>query len=501
VVSLSDLASRPDVQLGPLLVSPARRLFEGPSGSAHLPPLAMQIFLILLDADGAVVTRNHLFDECWGGAAVGDDSLNNVIAKIRRASAKAAPAFLEIETIPRTGYRLTGEPWSDSGARVDGGISRRRVMFAGSALAGVAAIAGYAVMDARNDDRRFQRLMRRGADALRLDESHADRHFQKAAEIRPDSAEAWGLLAYALGNGGFTGPSFNDAARVESTARAAQRSLDIDPSQPNALLAMLAIKDQLVDIREREERYRRILRLSPNNVLVMRQLGTLLHGVGRCRESLKLAERALTVEPLIPDQWSRRAIRLWVLGRVADADRVIDGAFQLWPSHRMVRLARLMIYAFTDRIAAAMQLIDAETRQPVVLTKATAANWRISLTALETRSKPAIGEALDVNLTTARISPPTAAWSMLILSALGELDAAFDVASGFLLHRGPLVAARASVEAGVNAGGWRNTFGLFTPPTKAMRLDGRFSGLADGLGLTSYWAKAGIRPDSFLFEP
>ncbi len=109
MLKLSDLALRPDIQIGAMLVSPSRRLVEGPGGHAHLEPLIMQVFLLLLDAGGKVVTRTELFDQCWGGVIVGDDSLNRAIAKVRRTGAQVAPGLYEIETIPRTGYRLTGE--------------------------------------------------------------------------------------------------------------------------------------------------------------------------------------------------------------------------------------------------------------------------------------------------------------------------------------------------------------------------------------------------------
>ena len=109
MLKLSDLALRPDIQLGSMLVSPSRRLVEGPGGHIHVEPLIMQVFLLLLDAAGKVVTRTQLFDQCWGGVIVGDDSLNRAIAKTRRIGAQVAPGLYEIETIPRTGYRMTGE--------------------------------------------------------------------------------------------------------------------------------------------------------------------------------------------------------------------------------------------------------------------------------------------------------------------------------------------------------------------------------------------------------
>ena len=109
----ADLALRPDFRLGPLLISPARRLIAGPAGEVHLEPLAMQVLLLLADARGHVVTRDSLFAECWGGIQVSDDSLNRLIASVRRAFVEAAPDRFELETIPRTGYRLVGDPRSD----------------------------------------------------------------------------------------------------------------------------------------------------------------------------------------------------------------------------------------------------------------------------------------------------------------------------------------------------------------------------------------------------
>src|SRR5688572_2782784 len=104
----ADLAARPDFEAGTLLVSPSRRIVRGPEGEIHLEPRIMQVFLLLLDAGGRVVTRNEFFDQCWGGAMVGDDSVNRAIAGVRRIATEVAPGSFEVETIPRTGYRLTG---------------------------------------------------------------------------------------------------------------------------------------------------------------------------------------------------------------------------------------------------------------------------------------------------------------------------------------------------------------------------------------------------------
>ncbi len=88
MLKVADLAGRADFDAGPLHISPGRRLVEGPAGSAHLEPIVMKVFLLLLDAAGSVVTRNELFDQAWGGVFVGDDSLNRAIARVRKIASE-----------------------------------------------------------------------------------------------------------------------------------------------------------------------------------------------------------------------------------------------------------------------------------------------------------------------------------------------------------------------------------------------------------------------------
>src|SRR5688500_3084571 len=72
----------------------------------------MQVFLMLLDARGKVVTREDIFEHCWGGDLVGDSSINRAVTYVRRIGETVAPGLFEIENIPRTGYRLVGGIWS-----------------------------------------------------------------------------------------------------------------------------------------------------------------------------------------------------------------------------------------------------------------------------------------------------------------------------------------------------------------------------------------------------
>src|SRR3954447_12977028 len=129
MVTTAELAARDGFRLGNVVVCPPTRRLRGPSGSIDVEPRVMQVLVVLADAAGQVVTRETLFNRCWGSVYVGDDSLNRAVAAVRRAAALAGGGF-EIETIPRTGYRLTGaapQPVGDDSEVRDKarGLSRR----------------------------------------------------------------------------------------------------------------------------------------------------------------------------------------------------------------------------------------------------------------------------------------------------------------------------------------------------------------------------------------
>lgn len=502
---LSDLAERSDLQLGPMLVSPSRRLVEGPAGRASLEPLIMQAFLLLLDARGKVVTRDELFDRVWGGVIVGDDSLNRAIAKVRRVGADVAPGLFEIETIPRTGYRLTGEivRHLDAAAAPSGkpgathSLSRRAVV---GGVAAAAALAGGGLWAVRSRERReFEALMARGRETLLYGDPArpASPFFQKAAAMRPRDAAAQGLFAYALARRAEYGDAGEAGAALLDAERAARAALALDPKEPNARLALVGLERSMLDFATTEDRLRDILATDPDNTLAMRHLWSLLQSAGRSRDSLAMIERAIGVEPLAAANNFPRAQLLWILGRTAEADRMIDQAMQYWPEHRFVRFARFTILAFTGRPRAALAMLDKPETRPQQYTAEAVALWRVSLAALDQRTPATIEAARSANLEVAKRNPSLANQAFLVLSELGLVDEAFEVANGLFLYRQPVErrSPSAAKQSPIRSDGWRFAPWLFTPPGAAVRADPRFKALCDGIGLTEYWAKRGIKPD------
>ena len=502
MLKLGDLALRPDLQLGRMLVSPSRRLVEGPGGHSHLEPLIMQVFLLLLDAGGKVVTRNELFDQCWGGVIVGDDSLNRAIAKVRRTSAQVAPGLLEIETFPRTGYRLTGEILEllnqDPAANPVTPalpISRRRLVGGGAAAVAALGAGGFWLFRSR-EDREFKELMDRGEDAQATSDpdSHPAEYFRKAVALRPNDAKAQGSLAYADAIRTDNGQPDQTRAALQEAESAAMAALALDPNEPNAQLARIILQSSSLDLAGTEDRLRRILGAYPDSINAMKQLWNLLQCVGRSREALALVERSLAIKPLASGSHYPRAQLLWITGHAAEADRVIARAMQYWPTHRFVRFARFIIFAFTDRPRAALAMIEKPETAPQNYSPEAIALWRVSLQALDQRTAASIATARRANLDAVEKDLRLTSQATMVMSALGELDTAFEIANAFFAVGGPSESRR-DAKLPVKSTAWRFAPWLFTPPIAPMRADPRFQSLVDGIGLCDYWKARKIKPD------
>jgi hypothetical protein len=463
----------------------------------------MRVFLLLLDARGKVVTRDELFEAAWGGNIVGDDSLNRAINRVRRIAAETGPGLFEIETIPRTGYRMTGPILDavalspeDSRTSLSHGITRRHLAAGSIGVAALGGLGAWSVVR-RGNNRRFDELMERGQDALQKMNFTGDtlQIFEQAVRLAPESPSAWGALALVRSMAAEDAAPIDSDRAVRMAEDAARRALSLDPQQPNALLAMFELQGSTLDWWARDQRLRQVIGIDPKNILAITELVSLLQSSGLNRESWVWNERAIAIEPLSYTLLGRRALKLWIAGRVMEADKVIDRVRGLWPAEPWTWWVQFLILALSGRARAASAMLRSDPR--MLGDSADPQFWPACLRALEERSAVAIANARQVCFDAAKRAGVLAAHGVMILSELDEVDAAFDVAGGFLLWRGPFVRGSRSTSKQVRQdAGWRQSIQwLFTPPCSAMRSDPRFVPLCEGIGLANYWRKRGVTPD------
>ena len=94
-------------KLGPLIIDPPARTVRHADGrSASLEPRTMQVLIALLQAGGAVVSKDELVERCWDGRIVGDDSVSSVVYRLRRDLRDIIDGVFEIETVTKVGFRI-----------------------------------------------------------------------------------------------------------------------------------------------------------------------------------------------------------------------------------------------------------------------------------------------------------------------------------------------------------------------------------------------------------
>lgn len=488
------LAKRPDFLLGGVTIRPSLRMIEGPSGTAKGEPRVVQVLIALADAQGSVLSRDDLLRLCWDGRIVGGDAINRAVAEVRRIAA-AVGADFGIETVPRVGYRLIGVDWDSQPGSTEvaaipiGAIGRRKLMVGGIGAVAMLAAGGAAVVYT-NRRSEIDDLIERGrvlqGTAYPNKNRRAEALFRQAIARDPRRADAWGWLATVL-------------ADPNLAREAAQHALDLDSRESNARVVLIVQRRDLDAWTQWEDALLGVLADAPDNTFALAHLTLFYQGMGRCADSWSTNERAIRVEPFNPVHQHRRALKHWIFGRIGEADKVADQAMRLWPRHSTVWNTRMLVYAFTQRVAAALALLDDVASRPEKLTPPSVEAWRAALNAIASRAPADIARALHVCTNAARLAPGLAANAIMVFSYIGELDAAYLVADGLFEGRGTVVQATRNGIKDLYADTlWGRTQFLFIPATSRFRADPRFPDLCRRMGHLAYWQKRGIWPDPFV---
>ena len=315
-----------------------------------------------------------------------------------------------------------------------------------AAATGAAGLYGW--HGAAAPDPRVASLLARARAALR-DELPEGTHegielLREATRLAPDDAKAWGLLAIALRDTLDFAPAGQIAAMVSSSEQAIARSLAIDPDQPDAQAAQALLPPIFGDWTGAEKRLNTVLARHPDQPDALEGLGVLLMSTGRIRDAADISARLARSDPLSPVYQFRDAYRQWSLGDLGGADRTIDRALQLWPRHPAVCYTRFLIFALSGRVEAAQRMLRPDAGAPVPVAAFALDGWNKSLLAMRSGTAPDRAAAVVANLSLARTGVAGCTNALLALTGAGALDAAFEVANGFLLHQGPLAGAIAA---------------------------------------------------------
>ena len=94
------------LRVGDWTVEPDLNQLSTQGRAVKVEPKAMAVLLHLADRPGQVVGREALLSQGWPGVVVGDDSLTQVVIKLRKALGDDPDRPTYIQTVTKRGYRL-----------------------------------------------------------------------------------------------------------------------------------------------------------------------------------------------------------------------------------------------------------------------------------------------------------------------------------------------------------------------------------------------------------
>lgn len=504
--------------VGALTVRPASRELAGPGGLVALEPRVMQVFLALSQAGTEVVSRDALLALCWPGIVVGDDSLNRAIAELRKAL-RSAGAGINVETIPKTGYRLSHDaPRSDASpdpeplgparavppdAVVDASPrpawpSRRSVLFAlatGAAGLGAWSIRRRAVAD---EEARVKALVIQAAGVMRDDRWGTIDPMvllREAIRLRPGHAKAWGLYTLAsrdVARDAAEPPAF---AAVADCQVAARRTLALDPEQVDALTALATLEPFYGNWLQSERRLLDLVQRFPDAEAPMVEMADLYASTGRTADHLRARARLAEIEPTSLQYAIRALIASSIAGDRAQLTRRLNDVLRTWPAENAeIKEFLFEFLGFSGHPAQALDLVKSSgnpgRNAPLVFEAHVAA-----FSALAGRGT--VDAAVEASLAAARYRQSSAVQMIPSLAFLGAVDQAFAVAEGYYLDRGPMKVPHkfGRAQSSIVDMRDRDTVWLFVPHGRSLWRDTRFRALCQEIGLIDYWRSAGIEPD------
>jgi DNA-binding winged helix-turn-helix (wHTH) protein len=461
----SPLTHLQDFTIGPIHVRPAARAIESSKGSFVTEPLVMHLLVELSRKAGRVVTRREIFETCWGSAAVGDDSLNRIVAALRKTLSTADGNIVRLETVPGAGYALR--------LAADRAVARPEE-------------AGEAVQEGLDS-------VRAGIpqpDHLRLE------LLRRAVVLEPDNAGAWGMRALLCRYAAEYGEALEVAEFVTECQSSARAALRLDPKQPYALVALATIAPIFGRWLEARSALSQVLEISPGEFVAEHELVICDMSTGRVAAAVSRTNTLIAADPLAACMIYKGIYQRWSAGDLLGMDQLGERGIHLWPTHAAIWTARLWTLAFTGRIEAAAAMLDEDAVRPEV--PAPSLQLLKSVVAAVRGGRPEeLDRAAQAARSAAASGPARAIVAMFALGLLGRVDDGFAVAEAYYLRQGPgpVPVRRTPGEPMINDLHRRVTQILFTPACAGMRADPRFVSLCERAGLTAYWEQTGLTPD------
>ena len=294
---------------GVFTLDPASREFSNGSVTRRISPRAQGVLVVLAEAKGAVVRRTCLLEAVWSGLTVGDESLTQAVAELRRAFGERRGSKRFIETVQKSGYRLTA-PVRIIGQDTENDPAGDSIAALGSELPLESHLAVI--------------------EAWELERLHGYQATQRVKELMDNAAagaprSACVQAEYAILVGCTILHRGDRPQRLEAAMVAAERALALRPDFVKALRAHGFIAGALGQVEKCRRSFEEAFAREPGDGETHLLAAQAFFGLGATQTALLLAERASGLDPdnfIAPYIAARAALSIGDRARVTKAAQI-----------------------------------------------------------------------------------------------------------------------------------------------------------------------------------
>lgn len=320
-------------------VDPRTRSLSRGETSCRLSPRALTLLVTLAERPGEALDRDTLMDAIWPDTMVSDESLTQAVKELRRAFGGEGRRL--VETIPRFGYRLTGEVLRD-------GMPPQHASDLFDIDAYQLCLDGHAALShgGRIAVSRFQSLT------------------GEAARRAPDFAFARASHAIAIGCGWLY--QRDTAENADAAVSEAEAALALKPDLGLAHTAKAFALGAVGRAAEAVRALETALQYGRNDAEALFVAARLLFVLGRYRAAATLAERAATLSPteFWPLHFGVRAAAVFDPARsrrnAAACLNRVEAALRIEPDHARARNLLGPLLATLGREGEAVAAIESQ---------------------------------------------------------------------------------------------------------------------------------------------
>ena len=361
----------------------------------RVPQQPLHMLMLLVNADGAVISRDELRRNLWAGDTFVDfdRAINKAINQLRQLLGDDAGRPRFIETVPKCGYRFAA-PVVRSSFR-----TRQNPL----------------VLEALLKGRHFRNKLT-GESLTRSIE-----YFRQAIENDPQCAEGWAGLAQARATLAVLGLQPPQEA-FRSVRADAERALALNDAAPEAHIALGEVCRFFEwDWTAAEASYRRAIALAPDHAAAHQFCAMLLSVLGRHEEAVAEIELARQCDPL---SMPVNASISYVWHQAGQPDRAVAAALKALEidsnaplPHMLLGRAYMLVGEPRKAIASLTMAVRLSGHGPVVEANLAYAYARAGF---PDKARRVLGE-LTRQRSARYVSPVDIG---LILTGLGEIDGA-----------------------------------------------------------------------------